>query len=94
MGDTDPQGGVEQETDQLILEPFEVVAANGTGCPGVAVAEVGVMFTVTGVELLLQPNSQRARAAQSSIRTSKQGCNFTKHPISPKAAICLKRRGC
>jgi len=60
---------VEQETDQLTLELFDVVALKGTACPGVAVAEVGVIVTVTGAGelLLLQPTSQRPSAAQIKI---------------------------
>jgi len=42
----------------LTFELFEVVALKGRPCPGTAVAEVGVIVTVTGAgELLLQPNS-------------------------------------
>jgi hypothetical protein len=40
----------------------------GRPCPGTAVAEVGVIVTVTGAgELLLQPNSYRQRVAQNNI---------------------------
>ena len=68
VGDTEPHGAVEQETDQLTLELFEVVALKDIPCPGTAVAEVGVIVTVTGDgELLLQPNSNRQRAAQNII---------------------------
>jgi hypothetical protein len=68
VGDTDPHGAVEQETDQLTFELFEVVALKGKPCPGTAVAEVGVIVTVTGAgELLLQPNSYRQRVAQNNI---------------------------
>jgi hypothetical protein len=68
VGDTEPHGAVEQETDQLTLELFDVVALKGRPCPGTAVADVGVIVTVTGAgELLLQPNSEKQRAAQNKI---------------------------
>jgi hypothetical protein len=67
VGDTEPHGAVEQETDQLTLELFEVVALKGIPCPGTAVAEVGVIVTVTGAGELLHPNSNKQRAAQNSI---------------------------
>lgn len=66
MGDTDPQGGVEQETDQLTLEPFEVEALKGRVWPGAALPDVGVMVTMIGLELP-QPSSRTARVAQSRI---------------------------
>lgn len=65
VGDTEPHGGVEQVTDQLTLEPFEVVALNGKVPPGTAAADVGVIVTRTGVEEPLQPNSQMPSAAQT-----------------------------
>ena len=68
VGDTEPHGAGEQETDQLTLELFEVTALKGRPCPGAAVADVGVIVTVMGAgELLLQPNSQTQRAAQNRI---------------------------
>ena len=65
FGDTDPQGCVEQDTDQLTVELFEVVALNGIVCAGAALAVVGEIVTITGLEP--HPNSQRARAAQNKI---------------------------
>ena len=66
FGDTDPQGGVEQETDQRTLELFEVLAVNNRSSPGPALAEVGEIVTITGREPP-QPNSKRAMAAQNKI---------------------------
>ena len=66
IGDTDPQGGVEQDTDQWTLELFEVVALNGRASPGPALADVGEIVTITGLERP-QPNSKRAMAAQNKI---------------------------
>lgn len=71
VGDTEPHGDVEQETDHVTVELFELVAVKERPCPGTAVAEVGVIVTVTGAgELLLQPNSQKQRAAQNKTATS------------------------
>lgn len=66
VGDTDPHGGAEQETDQFTLEPFEVVALNGRVWPGAALLDVGVIVTITGVELP-QPSSRIAKAPQNTI---------------------------
>lgn len=89
VGDNDPQGGVEQVTDQLMPELFEVVALNGIACPDPAVAEVGVIVMVTGVELL-QPNSQMDRAAQNRISATTLGRNFIQHPF-PDAVSCVEQ---
>ena len=85
VGDTDPQGGVEQETNQLRLELFELVALNGRIAPGATVAEGGVTITVTG--RLPQPNAQSARAVQNRIRTSTPGCDFIQSTCFSGAAI-------
>ena len=93
VGKNDPQGWLEQEADHVSCERFEVVALNNRLCPAPAVADVGVIVTITGDDLP-HPNSAMIRERQSNTcRRKARELDFINHP-SPKAVIRVTVVGC